>query len=90
MICKGQLTPLIMKQDYLLFMCSWCRGVNGMSSKEEDASQLRAQLARKNDEIQQLMSQLGEKQTLITELNATIGLLIRGVPKNGYPVLLLG
>jgi len=50
-----------------------------MSSREDDVTQLRSQLQRKNDEIRQLAAQLTEKESIINELNSTIELLRIGL-----------
>ena len=53
--------------------------MSSRSGEQEDAGQLRAQLARKDDQIQRLLSELSEKQSVIGELNSTIELLRVGL-----------
>ena len=50
-----------------------------MASREDDVSQLRSQLQRKNDEVKLLLTQLTEKESIINELNSTIELLRIGL-----------
>jgi len=50
-----------------------------MASREDDVTQLRSELQRKNEEIKQLSTQLIEKESVINELNSTIELLRIGL-----------